>query len=145
VRILADTGPLLAAANARDEAHELAAALVTELGRRLVVLDPVIVEVDYLLRTRIGSRAARRFLESLIAGEHEVAFLSSVLLRRAAEFDSSYADLDLGVTDAALMAYAERHNLPLLTFDFAHFRATRPSRGHWRLIVDEARYREATR
>jgi len=123
----------------------LAAVLVTELGRGLVVLDPVIVEVDYLLRTRIGSHAARRFLEALVAGEHEVAFLSSALLRRAAAFDASYADLDLGVTDAAIMAYAERHRLPVLTFDFEHFRATRPGRGFWRLIVDEARYREATR
>ncbi len=38
------------------------------------------------------------------------------------------------------MAIAERHRLPVLTFDFAHFRATRPESGHWRLVVDESRY-----
>lgn len=42
------------------------------------------------------------------------------------------------------MALAERHGLPILTFDFAHFRATKPARGHWRLVVDEARYAEST-
>jgi hypothetical protein len=43
------------------------------------------------------------------------------------------------------MALAERRRLPILTFDFEHFRATRPARGYWRLIVDENRYAEATR
>jgi hypothetical protein len=43
------------------------------------------------------------------------------------------------------MAIAERHSLPILTFDFAHFRAAPPATGHWRLVVDEARYADATR
>jgi predicted nucleic acid-binding protein len=133
----------VAAANAGDEAHGLAAALVTELGRDLVVLDPVIVEVDHLLRSRVGSAAARLFLASLAQGEHSVAFLTPELLRRAAEIDSRYADLDLGVVDGALMAYAERHRLPILTFDFEHFRATSPTGGSWRLVVDDARYQDA--
>jgi hypothetical protein len=41
------------------------------------------------------------------------------------------------------MAYAERHELPILTFDFHDFRAATPERGHWRLVVDEQRYRDA--
>lgn len=41
--------------------------------------------------------------------------------------------------------YAERHGMPILTFDFEDFRATRPSRGYWRLIIDEGRYRSALR
>ena len=143
MRVVADTGPLVAAANERDEAHGLAAALVTELGSDLVVLGPVMVETDHLLRGRIGSHVARRFLEALVAGEHETAFLTPALLRRAVELDDRYADLDLGLTDAAVMAYAERHAVPILTFDFEHFRATRPRRGYWRLVVDEARYDEA--
>jgi hypothetical protein len=145
VRVVADTGPLVAAANARDEAHGLAAALVTEIGRELVVPMTVVVETDQLLRSRVGAHAARLFLASLASAEHRMAFLSPGLLRRAAEIDAQYADLDLGVTDATVMSYAERHRSPVLTFDFEHFRATRPARGYWRLVVDEARYREATR
>jgi uncharacterized protein len=104
---------------------------------------PVIVEADQLLRARMGAHAARLFLAALSAGEHDVAFLSSGLLRRAVEIDSRFADLNLGFADAAVMAVAERHDLPVLTFDFEHFRATRPERGFWRLVVDESRYAES--
>jgi hypothetical protein len=41
------------------------------------------------------------------------------------------------------MAVAERERLPISTFDFGHFRASRPAGGFWRLIVAEARYRDA--
>lgn len=105
----------------------------------------MIVEVDQLLRSRVGAHAARLFLASLDAGEHNVAYLSRGLLGRAVEIDARYADLDLGLADAAVMAIAERHSLPILTFDFEHFRATGPKRGFWRLVVDEARYAESTK
>jgi uncharacterized protein len=134
---------LLAAANRRDQAHLLAAEMVTQLGRDLIVPGAVIVETDQLLRSRVGSRAARLFLSALVAGEHRVAFLSPALLRRASEIDGRFADLDLGLADASVMALAERHGHPILTFDFAHFRAAPPERGYWRLIVDESRYEKA--
>ena len=129
--------------NRRDEAHALAAELVARLGRNLVVPGPVIVEVDQLARARVGAHAARLFLAALEAGEHEVAYLSPGILRRAVETDRRYGDLDLGLADASVMALAERHRLPILTFDFAHFRATRPPNGYWQLVVDEARYAES--
>jgi predicted nucleic acid-binding protein len=105
---------------------------------------PVIVEVDQLARARVGAHAARLFLAALDAGEHDVAYLSPGILRRAIEIDRRYGDLDLGLADASVMALAERHRLPILTFDFEHFRATKPPRGYWRLVVDEARYAEST-
>jgi uncharacterized protein len=118
--------------------------LVTQLGRDLLVPEPVLVETDQLLRARIGSHAARLFLEAMATGEHEVAFLSPGLLRAAMAIDARFADLDLGLADASVMAVAERHDLPLLTFDFEDFRAAPPKAGYWRLVVDEARYAEAT-
>ena len=143
LKVVADTGPLLAAAYRNDPAHELAKPLVTALGRNLVVLDPVLVEADQLLRRRFGPHAARSLLASVVAGDHSVDFLTPGLLRRAVEIDAQHADLNLGLVDASVMAYAERHELPILTFDFADFRAARPARGHWRLVVDEARYADA--
>jgi len=104
----------------------------------------VIVEVDQLLRARVGPHAARLFLAALDAGEHQVLYLSSGVLRRAIEIDRRYGDLNLGIADATVMAVAEQRRLPILTFDFEHFRATRPPRGFWRLVVDEARYAEST-
>jgi uncharacterized protein len=110
---------------------------VARFGRDLIVPDTVAVEVDYLVRSRFGATPARQFLRALADGAHTVAFLTPGLLRRAAELDAQYADLDLGLVDASVMAIAERHDLPILTFDFAHFRATKPARGHWRLVIDE--------
>jgi predicted nucleic acid-binding protein len=73
-----------------------------------------------------------------------VVFLTAALLRRATEIDAAFSDLDLGFVDAAVMAVAERYDLPVFTFDFEHFRATRPRSGYWRLVVDEARYADET-
>ena len=72
-----------------------------------------------------------------------MAFLSARLMRRAIEIDTRFADLDLGFVDGCVMAIAEQMRAPILTFDFEHFRATRPSRGFWQLVVDEARYADA--
>jgi predicted nucleic acid-binding protein len=115
---------------------------VTELGRDLVVPDLVLVEVDQLLRTRVSLHAARLFLAAIARGEHSVVFLSPASLRRAMEIDVRFSDLDLGIVDAAVMAVAEQRDLPILTFDFEHFRATRPRTGYWQLVVDEGRYRD---
>lgn len=145
MRVVCDTGPLVAATNRRDRAHELAAELITRLGRDLLVPDPVIVETDQLLRARVGHGAARAFLGAIADGEHSLVTLGPNLFRRAVEIDAHYADLNLGLADAAVMAYSEHHRLPILTFDFEDFRATRPRHGFWRLVVDEARYEDAIR
>jgi predicted nucleic acid-binding protein len=105
----------------------------------------VIVEVDQLLRSRVGGHAARLFLQAMAAGEHLVVNLSPALVRRVVEIEASFADHGLGCTDAAVMAIAERDRLPVLTFDFEHFRATRPAQGFWQLVVDEHRYQRHTR
>lgn len=144
MRVVADTGPLVAAANRRERAHVLAAALVIELGRDLVVPEPVLVEVDHLLRRHVGAAVARSMLASIASEALDVHFSSPGLLRRAVEIDAQYAELDLGYADATVMALVEREDLPILTFDFEHFRATRPERGFWRLVVDERQYAEAT-
>lgn len=67
------------------------------------------------------------------------------LLESATAIDERFADLDLGFTGAMVMAFAERHRLPIFTFDFEHFRATTPARGSWRLVIDEAQYKASTR
>lgn len=118
---------------------------MTELGRELLIPEPVVVEVDQLLRSRVASDAARLFLEAIAAGEHSVVNSSPVLLRRAVELDRQFADLDIGYVDATVMALAERERLPVFTFDFAHFRATRPADGFWELVIDEHRYQQHRR
>ena len=95
------------------------------------------------MRARLGSAPARAFLWSLAAGELSVGYLTPGLLRRAVDIDAHYAGLDLGLVDASVMAIAERYDLPILTFDFAHFRATTPAQGHWRLVISEDQLAQA--
>jgi uncharacterized protein len=143
VKVVADTGPLVAAANRRDDAHQLAATLVAELGRDLMVPSPVLAEVDHLLRARVGAHAARLFLEAVATGAHAVGYLTPALLRKAVAIDARFASLDLGLVDASVMALAEREQLPVLTFDFEDFRAAPPTAGSWQLVIDEGRYLDA--
>jgi predicted nucleic acid-binding protein len=143
-KILVDTGPLVSALDARDSAHGVATALLGKLRRRAMIPTPVLAEVDHFVGKRVGGFAARTFLKQVADGLHSVAYISPGLFRRAVELDDRYADLDLGFADTCLMAIAERHELPILTFDFADFRATESASGPWRLVLDENAYRTAT-
>lgn len=140
MKILIDTGPLLAALDRRDPAYEMAGAAMEKLRRNAIVPSPVVVEVDHLVRKRVGVDAARRFLENIAGGSHEVAYMTAGLMHRAAELDRAYADLNLGIVDGCVMAIAERHDLPIFTFDFRDFRATESANGPWRLEIDERLY-----
>ena len=140
---VADTGPLLAAANAAERSHRLAASLVHGFGRELVIPLPVLCELDHLIRSRAGRQPARRLLAAVADGSHQVAFLSARLLSRAVEIESRYADLDPGLVDASVMAVAEHHRLPILTFDFADFRAAPSPQGPWPLVITEDQFARA--
>lgn len=85
----------------------------------------------------MGGGAARALLRALAGGEHTVDYLTPGLLVRATEIDAAYADLGLGLVDASVMAYAERHSLPILTFDHRDFRATESATGPWRIAPSE--------
>jgi len=135
--ILIDTGPLVSAIDKRDPAYPMAIAALGRLGRDAVVPSPVVAEVDHLARKRVGAEAARRFLGNIAGGSHRVEYMTAGLMRRAAELDRKYADLNLGIVDGCVMAIAERHDLPIFTFDFTDFRATESADGPWRLAIGE--------
>lgn len=134
---VADAGPLIAASNARERGNRVAAELVAALGRRLLVPATVAAEVDHILRKRVSLRSARAFLGALAAGEHTLEPVTRRVFLRAAQIDANHADLDLGLVDASVMAVAEHHRLPILTFDFADFRAAPSPAGPWPLVITE--------
>ena len=140
MKILVDTAPLVAAIHSGDSAHEMARIAMQKLRRNAVLPSPVLVEADHLIRARSGPKAARLFLRAVARGRHEVAYMTANLLRRATELDDKYADLKLGLVDTSVMAIAERHKMPILTFDFRGFRATESADGPWRLAIDEHLY-----
>ena len=66
--VVADAAPLIAAGVRQDHFHRLAVRLVAAAGRDLIVPDPVIVKVDWMLRDRVGTATARLFLDALVDG-----------------------------------------------------------------------------
>ena len=92
----------------------------------VVVPVTVTVEVDYLLRSRGGADTARRLLADLESGAFASEPIDDDVLSRSAEIDRAYADADLGLVDASVIAVAERLEAEaILTLDHSHFRLVR--------------------
>lgn len=124
--IILDTGPLLAAANDRDQHHATCAELLATARGPLLVPSSVVVETCWLLEARRGSRAEAAFLRSFDLGL-ELVELTINDLNRMAELVEQYADLPLGAVDASVIAVAERLAVTTIgTLDRRHFTVVRP-------------------
>lgn len=125
--ILADTGPLVAIANERDQHHSECLQLLETHPGPVLVAAPVVVEVCQLLASRRGTHAEAAFLSSLGAGELEVITLDADHYTRAARLVEQYADLPLGAVDACVVAVAETLGAAeIATLDHRHFTVVRP-------------------
>jgi predicted nucleic acid-binding protein len=125
--LILDTGPLLAAIDAADPDHQACASLLTRASEDLVVPALVLAELDYWCGRRLGPGAWLTFLDDVIAGAFRVESPSRADLVRCRELQHEYADLDLGVVDASVIALAERSGEPkVATLDHRHFGVVRP-------------------
>jgi uncharacterized protein len=125
--IIIDTGPLVAAADADDKQHARCVEMFRTARRPWLVPEPVIAEVCYLLERERGSRVEAAFLRSFGQGSFTLAPLTLADTDRMAELVETYADFPLGGVDAAVIAIAERLNVPTIaTLDRRHFTAVRP-------------------
>lgn len=89
------------------------------------------------MRSRIGSHAARRFLEDLDEGRYVLAPISADVYHQAVAVDRQHADLDLGLVDASVVAVAAAVDAQAIaTLDHAHLRAA--TGGRTRLVPDES-------
>jgi predicted nucleic acid-binding protein len=126
--LLADTGPLVAGANARDRHHLVCAELLRNHPGPILVPAPVVVEVCQLLASRRGADAEAAFLASLGAGALRVIDVDPTAYTRAADLVTQYADLPLGAVDATVIAVAERRGATeVATLDRRHFTVVRPT------------------
>lgn len=66
--ILADSGVLIAAANAKDRHHASCSALVREQRGALLVSPLVVAEVCYMIGKLAGGEAKAGFLDAFTAG-----------------------------------------------------------------------------
>ena len=128
--LIADSGALYALYDRRDAHHRAVAETVAAESGPIIIPAAILAEVDYLLRVRLGQAAELSFLEGIVKGALTVepflradAAACQALLER-------YADLDLGLADAAVVATAERLGIRrILTVDEREFRAVKTARG----------------
>lgn len=125
--LVLDTGPILALLDAGDPAHERSVGMVEELGEDLVVPSCVLVEVDYWTQKLLGPKTWSIFVEDITSGAYRLEPLTLEDLQRAAALELEYADLDLGLVDASVVALCERlGERKLATLDRRDFSVVRP-------------------
>jgi uncharacterized protein len=128
--VIIDAAPLVALADRRDVRYPRIRQILDDESGPLVIPAPVTAEVDYLLRQRAGSNAARRFLEDIAAGMFRVEGLTQEEHIHALRVHDRYPALDLGLADLSVVVLAYRFRTRrLLTFDQRHFRAISPLQG----------------
>jgi uncharacterized protein len=127
VALILDTGPLYATLDRHDADHRTCRRLVDATSEPLVIPAPVLVEVDYLIHTRLYPGVLVALLGDIEAGAYRVEDLLPGDYPRVHALCDRYADADIGFVDAAVLAIVERLNEPkLATLDRRHFGLLRP-------------------
>jgi predicted nucleic acid-binding protein len=103
-----DTSALHDYFDASSPRHADVTAVIDAERDPLAVSPLVLAELDYLVRRNAGERAARHVLEELAGGAYDVVDLGVGGLRSALAVIDRYPDRSLGLTDASLVALAER-------------------------------------
>lgn len=76
---------------------------------RVVISPYVVVELDYLVATRVGIDAELAVLRELSSGAWELATFGEPDLEQAASIVKKYGDQRIGVADASNVALADRY------------------------------------
>ena len=127
--IVVDTSGLIALLDAGEAEHERVRDAIDDDPGPLLAIDLVLAETDYLVLRRLGAQAERAFVAQVAGGAIHREAVTNGDFERAAEILDSYADHELGLTDASVMAVAERLGAPVLTLDRRHFAPFRDRRG----------------
>lgn len=120
-----DSGPILAAFNAKDVDHERCAAVLASRNWELVVPAFCVAEVAYMVERLLGPAVEARFLRA--AAGLNIQLPGPGEWERIAELVEQYADFPLGAVDASVVSLAERLGADgVVTLDERHFRPIRP-------------------
>jgi predicted nucleic acid-binding protein len=121
VKVLVDSGAVLALINRRDRWHEAALATLNDLVRReaqLIMTSFLIAETHALLLARMGRQLAR---EWLLSYDWNLIHVSPGDARLAREIIARYQDKDFSYTDATSFVVMRQYDIPVaFTFD-RHF------------------------
>lgn len=125
--LILDTGPVYASLDRSDADHRACRELIELADEALVIPEPVLVELDYWIHTRLSPGVLVALLDDIVSGAYRVEALTAADYLRIREICDRFADADVGFVDAAVLAVVERLGEPkLATLDQRHFRALRP-------------------
>lgn len=130
MRLIVDTGPIIAQAE-RYHPNKAAARAILLAEPEVPILSPMIAaEIDYFLTRRAGPGRNRTFLSDLSAGRYHVDCLEPGDYSTIASLNERYAALNAGLSDLSIVILAARFKTNrILTFDQRHFRLLRPLQG----------------
>lgn len=122
-----DTSFLFALTDQSDLNHQRVLAVAQGVTERLVLPVAVLPEICYLIASRLGHLAMRRFVSSVTPEAVQVESLTAEDLVRVHEILEQYADSQLDFTDAGIVAIAERLSITrVYTLDRRDFSMIRP-------------------
>jgi uncharacterized protein len=128
IALIVDAGPLYATVDRNDRNHPACRRLLESHPGPLIVPTLVIIEVTYLIASRLGTEPEVRFLGDLASGALGVEPVAAGDWLRIAELVAAYRDLPLGTVDASVVATAERlGERTVATTDRRHFTVVRPA------------------
>ena len=124
---VSDTSFVIALLNANDDYHNAAVEQYRH-WEKLLLPQPTLTEIAYLLYREGGNFQVVKFLELLPSSTFELTELTQETTLRTAEILGRYADTRIDFVDACVMAIAESHNIKtILTLDRRDFSIVRPS------------------
>lgn len=134
--IVVDTSGLLSLIDEHQRHHAACAAVVMGAPGPFLLSPFVLAELDYLLATRIGSRAQRALLDEVARGAYRLEPFSNADVGAARDLMAQYPDIPLGLADASIVVLAARYGTrDVLTLDERHFRAVQTlGRERFRLL-----------
>ncbi|BFO21810.1 hypothetical protein SHKM778_81980 [Streptomyces sp. KM77-8] len=91
--IVIDTGPVVAAANRKDDHHADCVHLLENHPGPLLLPSPLVAEIGYMLSSRAGVRAEADFLRDVADGVYDLVPVTSSEAARAADLVERYANL----------------------------------------------------
>ena len=121
--IIADTGPIVALINPRDEHHQWARAAIRQINEPMLTCDAVLSETLFLVSST--PNGIRRFADMLASGAIQSDFASAAHLRELTTLIRKYQSLPMSFVDACLVRLAELHDgASVITVD-SHFQVYR--------------------
>jgi predicted nucleic acid-binding protein len=124
--IVADTSVVYGALDPLDADHGRCSAALAS-GAPVIMPAPVVVEVDWVARSRRRRGAMTALLNSVLDGSLVVINLDVEDIARATQLVEQYDDLPLEFVDASVVAIAERlEQDTIATLDRRHFSVIRP-------------------